>query len=99
MSNNIVEIYKWCPACNKEGLIKDTIPEPIYIGVDGYSHPVTFSKCECGQSYGWFNISDYKQKQSFKFDDTFKSYLKRRINLHYKEILKEGKGRCGDCFF
>jgi hypothetical protein len=79
------EIFKWCPNCNKEELSLCYEPKFKYGSTDGYGQPVRFSECECGKEYGWFEIGFYRWRDNeFVFDDSFKSYLKSRINHYFR---------------
>ena len=76
-----MEIYKWCPYCDKEELVNEKEPKVVKGGTDGYGQPVRYSECECGNLYGWFNIGFYRWKD-VEINDSFKSYLKSRIRYY-----------------
>lgn len=80
----MAELYKWCPSCNKEEVVNEKEPKPVYSGTDGYGQPVRFSECDCGKVYGWFNIGFYRWKDDFEFNNSFKSYLKHRIKDYFR---------------
>lgn len=79
----MAELYKWCPYCRKEELVKEKEPRTTKSGTDGYGQPVRYSECECGDLYGWFNIGFYRwNDDDFVFNDGFKSYLQHRIKFY-----------------
>ena len=78
------KLYMWCPSCNKEESVNDREPKVEYSGTDGHGQPVRYSKCDCGKVYGWFNIGFYRWEDGFEFNESFKSYLKYRIELYHR---------------
>ena len=88
-----IESYKWCPYCGMEEHVEsgDEL-NCIRLGTDGWGQPVRFDRCKCGELYGWFYISHYRNNDSkFKFDQSFKEYLQYRIKFYYTYMLGGNK--------
>jgi len=76
----MMQIYKWCPNCDEsEVLSVKKEPKVDFIGTDGYGQPVRFSKCKCGDCYGWLRLDFYSKD---KLEESFLSYLKHRIKFY-----------------
>lgn len=80
-----VELFKWCPSCDKEEVAFVKEPEVVYMGMDvlGHGQPVRYSECECGKTYGWLWTAYYNEE--LRHDAFFLSYLKHRISFYYRD--------------
>lgn len=77
-----MELYKWCPSCNKEEIVNEENPKTVYVGTDGFGQPVRYSECECGKAYGWFQLGFYRGRT--EINESFLSYLKSRITFYHR---------------